>query len=79
MSGFGSHDCDCCSFRGCAPGWGCGWGSGLSSRCSGSWRKRRGWAGSKEWDAFGHCREGKAGYRPAKALSSAQPGPSLRP
>lgn len=66
VCGFGS-DCDCCSFRGCGPGWGCGWGSGWSSHCSGSWRKRRGWAGSKEWDAFGHCGEEK--------WVTAQPGP----
>lgn len=69
--GCGSPGCGCCSFRGCGPGWGCGWGSGLSSRCSGSWRRMRGWAGSRGWDASGHCREGKADYRPFKSLSSA--------
>lgn len=79
MSGCGSHDCGCCSFHGCGQGWGCGWGFGLSSRCSGSWRRTRGWAGSKGWDAFGHCQEGKANYKPSRALSSAHPGPSLRP
>lgn len=71
--------CGCCSFRGCGRGCGCDWGSGLSSRCSGSWRRTRGWVGSRGWDASGHCREGKANYRPFGALSSASPGPSLRP
>lgn len=78
MCGFGSRDCDCCSFHDCGPGWGCDWGSGLSSRCSGSWRRMRGWAGSRGWAAFGHCREGKADYRPSRALSSAHLGPSLK-
>ena len=76
VCGCGS-DCGCCSFRGCGRGW--GWGSGLSSRCSGSWRRTRGWVGSRGWDASGHCREGKADYRPFGALSSASPGPLLWP
>lgn len=54
MCGFGSRDCGCCSFRGCGRDWGCGWGCGWSSHCSGSWRRRRrGWAGSRGWAAFG--------------------------
>lgn len=77
MSGCGSHDCGYCSSRGCGPDLGSGCGSGLSSRCSSSWRKRRGWVGSRGWDAFGHCRREKQilvhlGLCPSGALKRPQ-------
>lgn len=79
VCGCGSRGCDCCSFRGCGPGWGCGWDSCWSSRCSGSWTKRRGWAGSRGWAASGHCQEGKGRYRSARAPALRPSGLSLRP
>lgn len=78
-SGCESRDCGCCSFHGCGQGLGSGCGSGLSSRCSSSWRKRRGWAGSRGWDAFGHCRREKEDPSPSRSPSSAHPWPSLGP
>jgi hypothetical protein len=80
VCGCGSHDCDCCSSRDCGQGWGCcDCGSGLSSHCSGSWRKK-GWAGSRGWDACGHCEGRKSGLQdtqdpelcPSTAITQAQ-------